>query len=117
MVYLDPMTGGVIIHEPTDQQQQPRILSTNTNVSVLASWDLHEGSCNHANFKKHSKLLIDYACVIHEKLLQDLKVTIVSNNEDFPFIILGFYLLRGMKFQEVRAYCNINILVYIFHLF
>ena len=126
---VDRMTGGVIYNMNCIALDNPTYLRSNgldnTECSVIdldntqfhygiredgAHWNLDETSETLEDLSKHSFLLIDYACLIHLKLIKDKKVIVVSKNGISPYVICAFYLLRGVQYDKVG-------LKYIFHFY
>jgi len=117
---VDRMTGGVIYNMNCIALDNPTYLRSNgldnTECSVIdldntqfhygiredgAHWNLDETSETLEDLSKHSFLLIDYACLIHLKLIKDKKVIVVSRNGISPYVICAFYLLRGVQYDKV----------------
>ena len=115
---VDRMTGSVIYNMNCIALGNPTFLQSNglSDASVIdldttqfqygmendPYWNLDEKSDNYnRDLTRHSFLLIDYACHIHLKLIQDKKVIVVSKNGISPYIICAFYLLRGVQYSKV----------------
>lgn len=109
---VDRMTGGVIYNMNYIALDNPTYLRSNGlfDVSVIdldntredgAHWNLDKTSETLEDLSKHSFLLIDYACLMHLKLIKDKKVIVVSKNGISPYVICAFYLLRGVQYEKV----------------